>query len=128
MPHGPYGNKEKVMSRVQKRVIGALALVVMAFGIVSPSAEAGSLYLYAKENYSGQLGKFWTKMSSWRNMSPVADDNLESYKNGTLYSVCFAHNPDGQGHTFPANPGENAPSFYWWDQNKASSFFLGKSC
>ncbi|MFT4217252.1 MAG: hypothetical protein QM619_08745 [Micropruina sp.] len=116
------------MPLLSRRVIAVVVMAVIGFGLSATHANAGSLVLYAKENYSGWLGSFKDEMKTWRNFSAVADDNLASFQNGTNYSACFAHGYDGNGWQFPANPGQNAPSFYFWDRDQASSFILGRQC
>lgn len=42
--------------------------------------------------------------------------------------VAFYHNANGGGSCFDGAPNTNAPWFAFWDDNKVSSFQLGRSC
>jgi len=105
-------------------------LLISALGVllIAPMAADAALQLYADKDYKTWLGSFSNKMSSPRNMSPNANDRLSSFKNETGYYVAFYHDSNGKGRCFTGNPHSKAPWFAPWDDNKVSSFHLGRSC
>ena len=109
-------------------MIRKIALTIVTLLVVTPTAADAALHLYADKNYQTWLGSFSNKMSSPRNMSPNANDRLSSFKNETGYHVAFYHDSNGKGRCFTGNPNSNAAWFAPWDDNKVSSFQLGRSC
>ncbi|MDR2975566.1 MAG: hypothetical protein LBV00_12820 [Propionibacteriaceae bacterium] len=116
-----------MFKKMMRIVAAALCTAAMMFAAVTPAAHA-SLKLYAEPDFKASIGEFWSAMESPWNMSANADDTLSSFKNDTPYSVAFAHEKNLQGHCFSGTPGQHARSFYFWDDNHASSFQLGRSC
>ncbi len=105
-----------------------LAMGVAAAVLLAPASAQAALYLYADNDYKTQIGVFSKRMSAPRNMSAKANDRLSSFKNDTGYYVAFYHNANGGGRCFTGKPHSSAAWFAFWDDNKVSSFQLGRSC
>ncbi len=108
---------------IRKLLISALSVLLIA-----PVAAEAALHLYADSDYKTWLGSFSNKMSKPRNMSSGANDRLSSFKNETGYYVAFYHDANGGGRCFTGDPKSKAAWFGFWDDNKVSSFQLGRSC
>lgn len=116
------------MKRSMRRAATAAAATV-AFGLMAAvPAQAGSLYLYADQFYGSWIGTFTTKMTKVHNISNTNDNKLSSFKNKSNYDVAFYHGSDGKGSCFTGDANSEAAFFWPADDNKVSSFFLGKRC
>jgi len=109
-----------------RATVAAAATLILTVG-AAPAAHA-NLLLYAETSYRALIGNFSSPMSGPHNISAVNNDTLSSFQNQTPYSVAFWHDSNGTGWCFSGSPWQNAPSFALWDDNKASSFQLGRSC
>lgn len=113
----PLNEVEGMKKFVRRCTVAALALPAQA-----------ALYLYADSGYRAQIGKFTSAMRSPHNISPGNNDSLSSFKNQTAFSVAFWHDANGKGSCFTGKPYSNAAWFVFWDDNKVSSFQLGRAC
>lgn len=114
------------MSTTTRRM--ALAGLAAALALSAASPAQAALELYADANYKGWLGAFTSAMSSPHNMSTNANDALTSFRNITPYSAAFYHDKNGGGRCFTARPGDQNAGLGFWDNDKISSFQLGRSC
>lgn len=110
-----------------KKSLRGCIVAAAALAAVAVPAQA-ALTLYAESDYRGWIGTFSSAMSRPHNMSRNANDTLSSYKNQTSYTAAFWHDADGRGRCFSARPWTNAAWFVFWDDNKVSSFQLGRGC
>ncbi len=105
----------------------AAALVAIAATAVPVSASAaGTLYMYGDPNYGLYLGQRST--TGWWNVGAGNNDRLSSAKNQTNWVAAFWYDKDREGHCWTQAPYTNDPSFYWWDDNKMSSYSLDRAC
>lgn len=107
--------------------LAAVALVACAAASTPVAAQAaGTLYLYADPNYGVLIG---TRTSTgWWNITTANNDRLSSVKNQTNWTAAFWYDANRTGHCWTQAAYTNDPSFYWWDDNQASSFSLDRSC
>lgn len=84
--------------------------------------------IYADANYRGWLGSFSQAMTTHHNMSTNANDALTSFRNYTPYSAAFWHDSNRAGRCFSAAPGDVNSGLGFWDNDKVSSFQLGRAC
>lgn len=110
-----------------RRITKWTAVELTGFLMVAIPADA-SLKLYAESDYRALIGTFSNSMSSPRNMSSNANDTLSSFNNDTGYTVAFWHDANAKGRCFSGAPRTKAAWFAIWDDNKVSSFQLGRGC
>lgn len=67
-------------------------------------------------------------MTTHHNMSTNANDALTSFRNYTPYSAAFWHDSNRAGRCFSAAPGDVNSGLGFWDNDKVSSFQLGRAC
>ena len=56
------------------------------------------------------------------------NDTLSSVKNHTNWSAAFWYDAHQRGHCWDYSPKTDDPYFWWYDDNQASSFALGRGC
>ena len=117
-----------VMIRLSKLVsAGVLAAMLGgSFAVAAPAAHSGSLELFADPHYKARIG-YRTTTGSW-NISRGNNDTLSSVKNHTNWSAAFWYDAHQGGHCWDYSPKTDDPYFWWYDDNQASSFALGRGC
>lgn len=114
------------MLKIKRVLAGAVVAGVVTLTGALP-ASAG-LELYADPDYRALLGTFHHAMGSHHNMSKNANEALTSFRNRTPFSVAFWHDPDKLGRCFTAAPNDENRALGFWDNDKVSSFQLGRAC
>lgn len=114
------------MSIIQEAA--ATLLLTAGAALATATTANAALLLYAESDYRAQIGAFTSPMSTHRNMSANANDTLTSFKNYTPYSAAFWHDGNKGGRCWNAAPNDVNRALGWWDDNKVSSFQLGRGC
>ncbi len=114
------------MSHLKRALATTLATGTVLLAATAPAQAA--LDLYADANYRGWLGSFSQAMTTHHNMSTNANDALTSFRNYTPYSAAFWHDSNRAGRCFSAAPGDVNSGLGFWDNDKVSSFQLGRAC
>lgn len=111
-----------------KRWIRMVALAaVLSMGVpVASTAASGTLYMYADKDYKAPIG--YRSVTGWWNMSAANDNTLSSVKNRSDWSAAFWQGSNRSGKCWDYSPWTNDPSFWWFDDNTASSYALGRGC
>lgn len=108
------------------RIAATAFLACLTLGAPIAAEAAGTLYLYADPDYGVQIG---TRTSTgWWNVTAANNDRLSSVKNRTNWTAAFWHDANRTGSCWTLAPYTNDPSFWWWDDNKVSSFGLDRPC
>ncbi|EIA12734.1 hypothetical protein TICEST70_00635 [Cutibacterium acnes PRP-38] len=117
-----------IMIRLPKLVsVGVLIVMLGGSFAVAPSvAHSSSLELFAEPDYKARIG-YRTTTGSW-NISKGNNDTLSSVKNHTNWSAAFWYDAHQRGHCWDYSPKTDDPYFWWYDDNQASSFALGRGC
>ena len=97
-----------------------------SFAVAPSVAHSGSLELFAEPHYKARIG-YRTTTGSW-NISRGNNDTLSSVKNHTNWSAAFWYDAHQGGHCWDYSPKTDDPYFWWYDDNQASSFALGRGC
>lgn len=108
---------------------GASAAVAAGvFGVVASLPAHAAPEMYAESDYRAQIGWFTSPMTTHRNVSLKNNDTLTSFRNNTPYSAAFWHDANRGGRCFTAAPGDYNAKLGFWDNEKISSFQLGRGC
>ena len=99
--------------------------LIFTLGWAVPS-NAERLLMYADPDYKSFMISRDTQ-GKW-NMSPAHDDRLSSYDNETAWAVAWYYDRNWTGGCWTGNPRERDPAFWWWDDDKVSSYRLGRGC
>lgn len=97
-----------------------------SFAVAPSVAHSGSLELFAEPHYKARIG-YRTTTGGW-NISRGNNDTLSSVKNHTNWSAAFWYDAHQGGHCWDYSPKTDDPYFWWYDDNQASSFALGRGC
>ena len=116
------------MIRLPKLVsVGVLAARLRGSLVVAaPAAHSDSLELFAEPHYKARIG-YRTTTGSW-NITARNNDTLSPVKNHTKWSSAFWYDANLKGHCWDYSPKTEDLYFWWYDDNQASSFALGRGC